>query len=490
MATHKFSPGSVLKKINEIESKFPVNEWEINGLKVWPFLRTALAYSQNQNPNTKKNKTVKPLHKRMLEYARISLMAPFEYLRFKSQIKKSTRLFVGSITHRVSIKEVLINKYFDTSVPLFSSKNESSTVLDTGKLFSKEKYYNKNILFSLWFLYAFMELRKKLKLAHRPKTTIKLPGYDEFYQHLLNDFEHTATIKNNFNKQSVISRITAVYERKELLKMILKGSEVRYAYFLCYYSSLLYPLIGACNELGIKTVDIQHGGQGPGHYSYDNWSAAPAEGYALLPRYFWNWDDNSAAIINRWADETQYHKAVPVGNPWTDVSLRIYDTPPDYRDYILINMNEIVAEDFIVTAIQHFKHERKWVLRMHPRTYHNKKALEDQIREKGICEYVRIEDSNKIPLPVSLLYCTHFFSKPSGSIIEAVELGLKPVLFRSHIEYYNHYVTNGRVDQLSEDTAEGLIRYLNETSDLKLGAQINVKSDSEDKFYKFERLTS
>jgi hypothetical protein len=487
MATHKFNPAGVLKQINEIERIFPVNDWEINGLKVWPFLRTALAYSQNQNPNTKRVKSAKPLSKRIVEYLKIILLAPREYYGFLRQVKTSKRLFVGSITHRVKINDAWINKYFDMSIEKFRHNNETSVVLDTGKLFTKKRFFNRDIVFSLWFLYAYLEVRKRL--SRRKRTyRVQLPGYDDFHQHLMTTFEHTATLKNNFNKQAVVKRITQLYERTEFLKKTLAHSRLEHAYFLCYYSSLLYPLIGACNKLGIKTTDIQHGGQGPGHYSYDNWSVCPREGYALLPKYFWNWDDNSASIINAWASKSAGHRAVAIGNPWTDVSVRLYNTPPDYTGYVLVNMNEMVAEDFIVETIRHFGQQYKWVLRMHPRTIHNRHVLENQIKDQGIGEFVRIEDSNKIPLTVSLMYCKHFISKPSGSVIEAVEFGLRPVLLRSHIRYYDHFVEENKALRLDEDTSAGLIKYLTETKDQTATGRTPTEKDGEDKFYKFERL--
>lgn len=57
----------------------------------------------------------------------------------------------------------------------------------------------------------------------------------------------------------------------------------------------------ACRELGITTVDIQHGVQGELHPAYGGWHNVPPGGYETRPQLYWTRDERSAAAINRWA---------------------------------------------------------------------------------------------------------------------------------------------------------------------------------------------
>ncbi len=118
-----------------------------------------------------------------------------------------------------------------------------------------------------------------------------------------------------------------------------------------------------------------------------------------------------------------------MGNPWTTDSLRFYKSVPDVKDYVLLNMTEVITgRVYRGDDIALWQGAVTWMLRMHPRQYQNRAGLEQQIRERGIGEYVKLEDPLKVPLPVSLSYCGWFISKASGSVIEAVELGVKPIL--------------------------------------------------------------
>lgn len=489
MVTQKFNPESILEKLNEIEAIFPVNAWQVNGLKIWPVLRTSLAYSQNQNPNTSKKKdTARSRRNRMKNYLKIVLKLPMEYLSLKKKLKKSNRLFFGASTHRVKLDGMFFNKFFDVAVGDFEQQHESSVIFDTSTKLDKKKYPHKDSVFSLPSFYILQELSRKLSPGKK-KYTVELPGYDEFFDYALKTFQHTAPIKKTFNKRDVTKRGITLYERKEFAKRFLKDSGIKQAYFICYYSSLMYPMIAACNELGIGTADIQHGGLGRGHYCYDRWSKAPADGYALLPKYFWSWDANSAALVNEWGANTNFHRAFAVGNPWTDASIRLYKTPPANKDYLLVGMTEILLDEYLVETIQHFGASRKWVLRMHPRQYQHKAGLEKQLVERGIQDFAVVENPSEVPLPVSMRYCRGMLSKPSGSVIEAVEMGMKPVLLRAPnlMSYYAHYIEEEKVILPEEDTSECLIAILNDTSWQDGGQATRAGQHQEDKFHTFER---
>jgi hypothetical protein len=76
----------------------------------------------------------------------------------------------------------------------------------------------------------------------------------------------------------------------------------------------------ACRELGITSVEVQHGVQGDLHPSYGSWFAIPREGWETRARIFWSWDEESAAAINRWAVcAPGRHVAVNGGDPWREM---------------------------------------------------------------------------------------------------------------------------------------------------------------------------
>jgi hypothetical protein len=76
----------------------------------------------------------------------------------------------------------------------------------------------------------------------------------------------------------------------------------------------------ACRELGITSVEVQHGVQGELHPSYGSWFAVPPEGWSTRARVFWVWDEESASAINRWAAHAPgRHVAINGGDPWREM---------------------------------------------------------------------------------------------------------------------------------------------------------------------------
>jgi hypothetical protein len=76
----------------------------------------------------------------------------------------------------------------------------------------------------------------------------------------------------------------------------------------------------ACRELGITSVEVQHGVQGDLHPSYGSWSAVPSDGWETRARVFWSWDEESAAAINRWTVcAPDQHVAIIGGDPWREM---------------------------------------------------------------------------------------------------------------------------------------------------------------------------
>lgn len=458
----RFDSDKVLHLINEIEDKFPVNDWKVNGLQVWPYIRTALAYSQNRNPDTRAadKEDNKRENRRKLHFLKALWKLPFLYFRLKKRLKTAQRIFLGARAHRAQVKGKLINRYYDIAMTDFSAQGEESVAFEGNLFTDSTPYFNADALFSLPALYMVPELQRRLFFWRAPED-IQLPEYDAFFTHLLATFEHTKPIESAFAKHIIIPRIKVLYSRTVFLTSLLEKTTVKKAYFMCYYSSLLYPMIAACNAVGIRSVDIQHGGMGEGHYSYGRWSKCPKQGYPLLPNFFWTWDQPSANMINAWAMNTDFHRAIAGGNPWTQACLRVYTDVPLWRDYVLVNMTTVTLDAFLVDTIKYFGDTKKWVLRMHPRHYQHNAQLRQQISAAGIADYTQVEDSREIPLPISLRYCSRFLSKASGSVIEAIELGMQPILFRSEtMNYYEHFIRDEKVLLLKEDSTQALINAL------------------------------
>lgn len=483
-----FNAEETLQKINDVERKFPVARWTVDRLAIWPFLRTALAYSQNRNPDTRgRGLQTGDVRSRIPSYLRVAASLPNKMLELRQLGRKSPRLFAGSGTHRANLNGLLINKYFDVAVRDFNARGTPSVILETTMEFSRRNYWNGPLMFSLPAMLGVLKMLKPLS-GRRP--TVSLEGYDEFCSYAYRQFNYEQALRRLLDRKIVDNRLQSLFFRKEVLKRFLGNSSIETFYAICYYSSMLYPVTAACNELGIATVDIQHGGIGRGHYSYDRWINIPDGGYSLLPRYFWVWDKPTAALIDDWARPTGFHCAYTGGNPWNTDCYQLFETPAGRDGYILYNMTEVTLDSFVADAIRHSMNQYRWVLRMHPRQSQHRESLQQQINELGISDQAEIEDSVDVPLAVSLHYSAMFLSKASGSVIEAVELGYRPVLLRSlNMSYYDHFIKEGKVTVLNEDSASYLIEHIRNGKAYQRRPLPRIDRTSTDSYLAFERFT-
>jgi hypothetical protein len=485
----QYDPEKVLNMILDLERRFPVNEWKVNGISFWPFIRTSLAYTQREFPKNKRNVGGGRYLKLLKTYGRISLLLPFYVLSLRLKLKSAQRIFVGAITHRVNIKGQKVNKYFDLAISDFNKNGNLSLIFDRGTSLEKSKYPNNNNWFSLPLLYVLAELLKRLGIGKKKSYNIELHGYSSFYSYLLENFYNEELLKGGFAESAMKMKMTNFVDRKELVKFFLKNSQVKNVYFLCYYSSLYYPLIAACKELGINTIDVQHGGMGTGHFSYDQWSRIPDEGYTMLPRYYWTWDDNSTRLVNAWALSTAFHKAFKMGTPWTESLSLISGYNPVKKNYILFNMTDSTLEPYIAATIRFFASEKQWVLRMHPRMMSKRDLLQNQINDHGFESFVSIEDSTEVLLADSLHFSSFFISASSGSIIEAVAMGFKPILLPSPgFNYYHDYIKSGDVLALHEKNSQVLVDLLAKAPVHRIANVNAAAKNPADSFQDFEQV--
>lgn len=453
----KFHPSEVLHKINAIESLFPVQEWNINGRYFWPYLKVKLATSQNINKNNFKPKNKVGLFKKIENKIKFPLFL-LQIFSVRDKLINADRLFISHEAYRLNFLNKKTNKFFDFNLNEPYLKSSNNIILEQLKG-KKESYFNSNILIDFDQInklhYLFTPIKKRQVLS--------INKYEDFYQYILDNFQYRDRLKSRFSIKAIEKELNIVNAKIDSYKKILKNSKIESAYFVCYYSLINFPLLCALNELGIKTVDIQHGGQGIGHYAYSSWGYLKGKKNNFLPRFFWVWDANSFEAINSWSKFNNFHKVIRNGNPWIYSCLKIGHPFKENADSsILINLIEVVLDSFIIETILYYGDKLQWRLRFHPRQIQNLGVLQEQLDSYKLNDFVKIENPIEIPLPISMLNAKAIISKGSGSIIEAVELGITPILLNSATaDYYQKLIEEKKVIFVAETTSHELIKSIN-----------------------------
>ena len=409
--------------ILKIERNFDVNSWRIYDVRVWPIVRIKLflaIISKLENFDKHRLSSKISDGKSIFIFFKSILSLPRLLLFFKN-LKARKFLFFGYENHRIVFNDSNYNRFFDTIISSVNIKNESYA-FD----FGSRKYYNvcNSEIFNKLdkLLHTFFQFYKlKLKFSPFSKKT-KLDGYAGFINYLKsNNFtsEITCLIEENVLKIQIKDLLI---NSKFFEKILLKTQPYK-VFMLNYYSEKFFALNHACYNIGIDSIDMQHGPQAGTHLAYANWSEVPNKGYELLPKYFWSWDEFSFSSTNNWTITNSHHKSIQYGNPWVDYFVINSNKYSDYQnqDFILYSLQPLSYDKLfpknIIDIIS--KSTLKWFFRLHPNQIKDKDNLVKYFEDKGVLHKIDIDKATNDPLPVLLSNCLIHISNYSGCIIEA-----------------------------------------------------------------------
>ena len=196
----------------------------------------------------------------------------------------------------------------------------------------------------------------------------------------------------------------------------------------------------------MPSVDVQHGVTGRFHMAYAQWPATQAP-WRLLPRWFWTWTDDDAALIEAWAPRGS-HRAVCGGHPyldaWRDGTLSLDATMAQSLQALRVRTAE--RTPVLVTLQPNLVHEQAlapllwamangttvfWWLRLHPMGLQDRPALEALLANRGIKAF-DIDSSTALPLPVVLGHAYVHATHSSSAFIEAAALGIPSIVWSQY----------------------------------------------------------
>ncbi|CAM4240041.1 hypothetical protein [Gillisia hiemivivida] len=439
--------------INKLEESYPVNDWKIKGVNVWPLIKMRLSFAYH-NSSTKKHTETRLAKLRKIFIGIFYIVKFF----FTKKNNKQAKLFCLAPHFRYYDGRKFINRYFNRLIDDCLKSDSSFYFAEYG---NTKSFYRKNLDYPDVTIY--LEGIKYISLIIREFTwkkhlkDSKWEHFEDFIEEV-NDKLGRLTI----NKSDIVKQFAYIDLLKYFYKKVLFKYNVQEIYILCYYVSEMYAMNLAASEMNLSNYDIQHGGQGNLHFAYANYNVVPLKGYKLLPKYFWVWNRASGDEIENWTRKQNYHKVFHGGNPWIDYCIK--NLSPEVSSgkkiilYTLQPIGEKLIDEYIIEAIKKTPRNYVWWLRLHPRQLGEKSKLEQVLFKEGINCLVNIEDATKLPLPGILNETSVHLSKFSGSILEAFMMSKKSIILSSiGVETYPEVV----------DSEYGIV-YLGTNSDVLL----------------------
>lgn len=452
------SERSFLDVLCELEKKYDVSSLQYKGTQYWPLLRVLLGFENDPLvPPTQGQTLIRDRLKKYL-YALGSLFEGF--IDPKNNLARDERCDVYYLTHstcrRLKIKEQYFDVFFS---PLRHWCNETNTQVD---FYAEE--------FALNAEYRYPRSEKTAYIQKHLTAVSLLSRFKKKSTHLEDsDLALISTLKTEIESQgfstqsiglpTIESALVQMSLHKERFSRILKVKQPKTVFVVSYYNIFGFSLVAAANALGIKTIDLQHGVQGAGHFAYGSWGRVPREGWDMLPKLFWNWTAEDVANINSWGGMShngilggrifsQYLSEVNVDFPaYNILTRRIKES--GRTKVILVTLQPIGREDFISAlrdAMQSHECESVfWLFRLHPAMMEKQDLYADIFTHK----YSDLILCSNLPLDYVLAQADLHITLNSSVTIEAALEGV-PTLLEHNCNYYMNWQKLGIAQRIEE----------------------------------------
>ncbi len=463
-----------IELVNEIESEFPINDITYRGVIIWPYIRSVLAYQLINDieeepavPNKSLLRLTINLVKSAVKYCSVKVSALFH--------KDHVDAFF--LTYTSVRLEKTGDRYFSRFADSFQHFMKEYRIkdlefsyqgADTGQRWNPPVLLDRYYSLVEAHLSAF-EIKTRLAFCRKPQIT----GYRDFL-----DFINTKNISFMYaDERALIQRLEKVLGYEKVFKSILCKYRPKIIFIACYYHDVAFALILACNDLGIKTIEFQHGQQGDYHYMYTHWSKLPKTGYDLLPEYFWMWGEKSAERIRKWADGTSRHRVLVGGNPWLSYCVnesavhddwkidmeQLEELSGKYSRKVLVSLQPIpdYFPGYLVEAIKKSK-DIFWLIRLHPKMLDKKEAIGNLLGNSAAYD---IEKSTSIPLYTLFKSVDVNITFWSTVAYEALAFGVLSVIVHP----------NGR-EAMKEYIEKGIFLYAGNPTDIIDAVRDSVKT--------------
>ena len=202
----------------------------------------------------------------------------------------------------------------------------------------------------------------------------------------------------------------------------------------------------AANRLGLRTIDCQHGVQGPLHAAYSRWPAFCLDSL-LFPQQFFVWTEGDKEWLDTWIGPNRV--AEVTGIPWHNVSQekigenaqqQAYEralAAHDRNGVILVSLQPNRPEFIVWLSEILMQPEAKnytWVVRNHPGNQNQLGALSELLDPFEMV--LPVDVSSNAPLIGQLRSCDLHITDYSSVVTEASLVGMNSLMLTQREDLY------------------------------------------------------
>jgi hypothetical protein len=318
--------------LREVETALPVASWTVRGIPVWPLIRLSLysnfqAGSSTHSLGAGWRRLAGTVARDLTAWARASVV---DRRSSRRPWERSDAVFLSSSIGRRPLVE---GKRYDVrSGPYVALLEEMGARSLVWEMSPFGDYNVPRYTPSFFVQPRIMALRTLCQALPLGEDQVRLEGFDD----LLARVRHAGLRLPHADPMRLRRDVLFVRKLADTFAGWLRRSGARIG-FVANTGLQEQAFCLACRELGVVSVEVQHGVQGELQASYGSWFAIPPDGWSTRARVFWNWDDESAAAINRWAAlAPERHVAVNGGDPWRELWTQGDSEVSRWADHLMV----------------------------------------------------------------------------------------------------------------------------------------------------------
>lgn len=432
---------AVLNQVIGLEARFPVDQWKVDGLHVWPLLRQRLyiALAHQFLGTGLRGAGQRTNGERVLDAARSVGRLVRARLRDGREAASAgdaqQAVLLSDGVSFARIGEQWFDTIMDPVVAALAAEGRQSLLLTPMTRAPAPRY------FPSMLVQAHLDATKARATAilklRRPAVT-EVEGLENMLAELRQDNPGAELPHSGW----LFGQVGRVLAMAQYFERLIRRTSSRIALVNTYYSAEGMAFVLAARRAGCVAIDVQHGSQLV-HPAYGRWTRIPPAGFELLPHRFWCWSDQEIAIINRGPGATSAHRALNVGNLWAAfLANRENETVRDLAaqlnaakaragvaDHLLLTLSWGLADsemEKLISAVR-LGAGVHWWLRLHPTQVARREEFRARFADLGIAN-VEIDLATDLPLPLLLAEMDVNVTPDSSTVLNAIAAGIPSVI--------------------------------------------------------------
>lgn len=435
---------TIIGLLKEIEKKFPVDKWVIDDIHIWPIIRIDLRfnlYFLSKGSNYTNNLSFANKIRYGSKILILNIKFIYAYLcdtKHNDKPKKCEVVFLTDTDLRTYLDGAWYDRLCGPFIEYFKRTGVRSFVMEKSQRYHIPRHS------STMFIQPYLDaatVNIALSNIKIEDTNYQLQKYDEFVNFIT--LKNLAIPLPSYKRINLVVALIKKY--RKFFNVLLLQIKPKIAFLTSYQNPVGMAFNLACKDLGVKSIEIQHGVQGNYNAAYGQWNKVPKSGYELLPAVFWCWSDYEALAIKRWSNKvSKWHKPLVGGNLFLESYNSTFSfSNKEFEKYVVqkkdIGKVNILLSLSMVNNDSNFKEvfavmkkspkSWKWWLRVHPCSLQSKDEIIEILEKNGVKDY-DIDLPSKLPLFTILNWMKLHITYDSAVTIDASYMNI-PTLVTS-----------------------------------------------------------